>query len=141
MLSLQDRERLARELPPLKHRYSKLLMPDGMAQAWIRPPASPQECLFAKMSANYSADLKTRVEPCVFGGKPDCSQCGCSISSALHWIKGMPVAGPLKIDHLVRASVAIGSRVARFSAGSTNPRRWAPQPELVAEPPLAQIDT
>ncbi len=107
MLTEKDRERLALELPPLKQRYSKLLMPEGMAEAWIRPPASPQECLFAKMSVNYSADLKTRVEPCVFGGTPDCSQGGCSISSALHWIKAIPVVGPLKIDHLVRASVRI----------------------------------
>jgi organic radical activating enzyme len=141
MLSAQDRERLGRDLPPLKHLYTKLLMPEGMAQAWIRPPASPQECLFAKMSVNYSADLKTRVEPCVFGGNPDCSQCGCSISSALHWIKGIPVAGPLKIDHLVRASVAIGTQVARFSDRTANPHRWTPQPELIQEPPLVQIDT
>jgi organic radical activating enzyme len=140
MLSQRDREFLARELPPLRHRYSKLLMPDGMAKAWIRPPASPQECLFAKMSVNYSADFKTRVEPCVFGGTPDCTQCGCGISSALHWIKAIPVAGPLKIDHLVRASVAIGSKVARFSP-SAEPRRWTPRTELAPEPPLVEIDT
>ena len=141
MLSAQDRARLARELPPLTKHYSKLLMPEGMAQAWIQPPASPKECLFAKMSVNYSADFKTRVEPCVFGGNPDCSQCGCSISSALHWIKAIPVAGPLKIDHLVRASVAIGAQVGRFSAGSAKPHRWVPAPELAPEPPLVEIDT
>jgi organic radical activating enzyme len=141
ILSGPDRERLARELPALQHAYPKLLMPKGMAQAWIRPPASPEHCLFAKMSVNYSADLKTRVEPCVFGGSPDCSQCGCGISSVLHWIKAIPVAGPLKIDHLVRASVAIGSKVARFSAGSENTQRWRPQPKVVPESPLVQIDT
>ena len=140
MLSAQDRERLARELPPLEKLYSKLLLPDGMARAWVKPPASPQDCLFSKMSANYSADLKTRVEPCVFGGTPDCSQCGCSISSALHWIKDIRVAGPLKIDHLVRASVAVGGQVGRFLTKSAEPRRWVAPAEVAQEPPLVQIE-
>jgi organic radical activating enzyme len=140
MLSAEDRERLARELPPMKQRYPKLLLPDGMARAWVKPPATPQDCLFSKMSVNYSADLKTRVEPCVFGGTPDCSQCGCSISSALHWIKDIQVAGPLKIDHLVRASVAIGAQVARFTPKSSEPERWQ-QPPIAADTPLARIDT
>ncbi len=140
MLSAQDRERLARELPPLEKLYSKLLLPDGMARAWVKPPASPQDCLFSKMSANYSADLKTRVEPCVFGGTPDCSQCGCSISSALHWIKDIRVAGPLKIDHLVRASVAVGGQVGRFLTKSAEPHRWVAPAEVAQEPPLVQIE-
>ena len=63
------------------------------------------------MSANYSADLKSRVEPCVFGGTPDCSQCGCAISSGLHWIQTVKVAGPLKVKHFVGGSVGVGSQV------------------------------
>ena len=124
ILSAQDRERLAQELPPLRHRYAKLLVPEGLAKAWVKPPASPRECLFAKMSVNYTADLKTRVEPCVFGGTPDCSQCGCSISSALHWIKTIPVAGPLKIDHLVRASLAVGRIAGKLRPESSKHQRW-----------------
>lgn len=139
-LTSEDRERLARELPPLRQLYAKLLLPDGMAKAWIRPPDSPQDCTFSKMSVNYSADLKTRVEPCVFGGTPDCSQCGCSISSALHWIKGISVAGPLKVGHLVNASVAVGAQVARFSPQSQEPHRWSVGPELPAPAPLVQIE-
>jgi hypothetical protein len=83
ILSRDDRERLARELPALQPRYPKLLINDGIARAWVNPPENPKDCLFSKMSINYSADLKTRVEPCVFGGTPDCQQCGCGISSAL----------------------------------------------------------
>ena len=139
MLSPQDRERLARNLPALQSHYPKLQVTDGIARAWVAPPADPQSCLFSKMSVNYSADLKTRVEPCVFGGTPDCRQCGCSISSALHWIKDIQVAGPVKVDHLVRASMALGSTVARLSAASVEPERWVPPP---AEPqaPLVQIE-
>jgi organic radical activating enzyme len=124
MLSSEDRTHLAYTLPALRKSYPKLLINEGMAQTFIEPPANPQECLFSKMSVNYSADLKSRVEPCVFGGTPDCQQCGCAMSSALHWIKTIKVAGPVKIDHLVRGSVAIGAAVARLTPKAAEPERW-----------------
>src|ERR1700730_6732700 len=96
-LTREDRERVANQLPPLCRKYPKLLIPEGMARAFVNPPPNPQSCLFSKMSVNYSADLETRVEPCVFGGNPDCSQCGCSISSALHWIENENIVGPLRV--------------------------------------------
>jgi MoaA/NifB/PqqE/SkfB family radical SAM enzyme len=139
MLTSDDRERVARELPPLRQRYPKLLINDGIAQAFVSPPEDPQHCLFSKMSLNYSADLKTRVEPCVFGGTPDCQQCGCAMSSALHWIKTIKVAGPVKIDHLVRTSMAVGAAVARVSANSGEPQRWQSSPPTVGKVPLVQI--
>jgi sulfatase maturation enzyme AslB (radical SAM superfamily) len=109
----EDRIRLAESLPGMSRRYRKLMLPEGMARAFVHPPESPADCLFSKMSVNYTADLKTKVEPCVFGGDPDCGNCGCSISAGLHWIRGLKIAGPLKVDHLVRASVAIGKGVRR----------------------------
>ncbi len=72
------------------------MLPQGMAQAVVEPPRNPDECIFARMSANYTADLRTTVEPCVFGGDPDCTQCGCSISTALHWIAVKKFAGVLR---------------------------------------------
>src|SRR6266446_1865259 len=109
MLTPDDREVLARRLPSLSPQFPKLLLTEGMAQAFLHPPSNPDGCLFSKMSANYSADLQSRVEPCVFGGTPDCSQCGCTISSALHWIRTIKLAGPVKIDHFVRGSVGVGT--------------------------------
>jgi MoaA/NifB/PqqE/SkfB family radical SAM enzyme len=76
MLTSADRELIARQLPPLSKQYPDLLTTEGIARAIIHPPRNPDDCLFSKMSANYSADLQSRVEPCVFGGAPDCSQCG-----------------------------------------------------------------
>ncbi|MGH9607230.1 MAG: radical SAM protein [Terracidiphilus sp.] len=114
ILSKAQREFVARELPRLRGLYPKLLTPEGYAQALLNPPASPKECTFSRLSKNYSADFKTRVEPCVFGGDPDCSQCGCSASAAAHWISGIRVAGPLKASHLVHGSMRIGSAVARL---------------------------
>ena len=135
-----DRETLARELPILYRKYPKFLFKDGMAKALLHPPENPEDCLFAKMSANYSADLKSRVEPCVFGGTPDCSQCGCAISSGLHWIRTEKVVGPLKVGHFVSGSINTGLFVNKLRARSIHPNRWRPstaQPK--PEPGLIQI--
>src|SRR5579863_8438320 len=140
-LTPEDRERIATELPALTAQYPKLLIPQGMARAFVNPPENPQSCLFAKMSANYSADLKTHVEPCVFGGTPDCSQCGCSISSALHWIQNAKVAGPLRISHLVNTSLSVGSAVNRMSRERHTPSRWTPGSSFPGSNPLVQIET
>jgi len=117
-LTPDDREALARRLPSL------LLLTEGMARAFLHPPSNPDDCLFSKMSANYSADLQSRVEPCVFGGAPDCSQCGCAISSALHWIRTIKLAGPAKIDHFVRGSIGVGTLMNRLRSHSIRPSRW-----------------
>jgi hypothetical protein len=132
ILTAGDRQLVARELPPLVKKFPKLLTTEGIARAIVQPPSDPDDCLFSKMSANYSADLKSRVEPCVFGGSPDCSQCGCAISSGLHWVKSIKFAGPLKIDHFVQASINIGLLFNRLRQHSIQLPRWtpgAPQPK------------
>lgn len=123
-LTPENREQIAAVLPSLRNTYRKLQLPEGMAKAFLKPPKNPQDCLFAKMSLNYSADLKTHVEPCVFGGNPDCTQCGCSISSALHWIRDVNVAGPVKAGHFLRSSLAIGWAVSKLRAETHTPARW-----------------
>ena len=126
MLTPGDREALARRLPSLALRYRNLLFNEGIARAILRPPKNPGDCVFAKMSTNYSADLETHVEPCVFGGKPDCSQCGCGISSGLHWIRTINLAGPLKIDHLIAGSVSFSRLMGRLRSRADEPSRWKP---------------
>jgi hypothetical protein len=126
ILTPEDRAALARQLPPLALRYRKLLFNEGLAQALLRPPQNPGDCVFAEMSANYSADFQTRVEPCVFGGTPDCSQCGCAISSGLHWIRAIKLAGPVKIDHFIAGSVKVGLLMSRLRSRGARPSRWKP---------------
>ena len=125
-LAQADREALAEELPALAEKYPKLLFNKGLANAFLHPPKSPEDCLFAKMSANYSADFETRVEPCVFGGAPDCSQCGCAASSGLHWIRSVKVAGPVKVDHFIGGSVKVGLMMNRLRSRAPRPARWDP---------------
>ena len=102
----------------------KLLMFPQSGEAFSRPPASPEQCTFATMSANYSADLKTRVEPCIFGGVPDCSQCGCAVSIAMHCLQDYRLKGPLKAGHFVRGSMRVGRRVNRLRPNMAKPVRW-----------------
>jgi MoaA/NifB/PqqE/SkfB family radical SAM enzyme len=137
-LTAEDRVYIAEELPRLRVKYPKLLVSRGMVRAFVTPPSSPQDCLFSKMSVNYSADLRSRVEPCVFGGNPDCSQCGCSISSALHWIQGEKIAGPLRVGHLVKASLAVGSAANRLRGQERPSVRWKRDS---ATPSLVQIES
>ena len=142
MMTAEDRAFLTEEMPRLAARYPKLLFHKGMAGAFARPPENPGDCLFAKMSANYSADLQSRVEPCVFGGNPDCSQCGCAASIGLHWVRGIKVAGGIKVDHFIGSSVKIGRAVNGLRSRSAKPTRWTPSaPARPADDTLVQIQS
>ena len=140
MLTRENRETLARVLPALTVKYPKLLMNEGIAKTFLAPPANPDECLFAKMSANYSADFKSRVEPCIFGGNPDCSQCGCAISSGLHWIRDVKVVGPLKVKHFVGSSIGVGLAMNKLRSDGLRPgRRKAGKRQTTPKPDLIQL--
>jgi hypothetical protein len=139
MLTPENRQSLADQLPMLARRHPKLLVPDGMAGAFLHPPSSPAECIFSRMSVNYTADLRTQVEPCIFGGDPDCSQCGCSISAGLHWVGGLQIAGPLRVRHLVWSSMAVGAVVNRVIPHHITFPRWSPAPQPTST--LVQIES
>lgn len=116
-LTDEDRRRLAAQLPELKRRFPALLMHDGIAEAFATPPDNPRQCTFAKLSVTYSADLRTRIGPCFYGGNPDCSQCGCAVTAGLHWAGNMKLAGPLRASHVMKASLAVGSLMNRLRNG------------------------
>jgi MoaA/NifB/PqqE/SkfB family radical SAM enzyme len=141
MLSGAQRERVARELPRLRGLYRKLLVGEGYAQALLHPPASPETCTFSRLSKNYSADLKTHVEPCVFGGDPDCSQCGCSASAASHWVSGMRLAGPLRAKHILNGSMKIGNLMARLQQVGQPAWKQREQPAAAGTEKLVQISS
>jgi MoaA/NifB/PqqE/SkfB family radical SAM enzyme len=111
ILTAQQRAFVADELIRLRGKYPLLDMREGVIREMLKPPASPKECIFARTTTTISADLKTKITPCQFGGEPDCSQCGCMASMGLAWIGHYRVAGPLTAGHLFYASDRIGASV------------------------------
>jgi MoaA/NifB/PqqE/SkfB family radical SAM enzyme len=139
ILAPEERKDLAKRLLELRPRYPKFLITNGIASAFVEPPTNPQDCLFARMSTNYSADLKTRVEPCVLGGAPDCSQCGCAASIGLHSVKNSGVVGPVKIDQIIRASMAVGKWIGNLRKRRSTPQRWRSQTESAQHETRARV--
>lgn len=117
-LTQQNRTQLAEYFNSVSKLYPKLLMNPGLMHAFLHPPTSPDKCAFAKLSTNYTADLKTRVEPCVFGGRPSCADCGCAMSMGMHWIGNINILGPLQGRHLISASMAISGAARNLAPSS-----------------------
>ncbi len=107
-LTVEQRKTAIRELMQLRPSFPKLDMPEEMLREFLSPPKSPADCMFARTTLSISADLKTRIEPCQFGGDPDCSRCGCAASMGLAAIGNHQLAGPLTAGHVLRASAAVG---------------------------------
>jgi hypothetical protein len=57
----------------------------------------------------------------------------------LHRVQKVRVAGPLKVGHLVRGSMAIGSLRSRLRSKSADPSRWNRHPAQQPSPGPAQI--
>ncbi len=115
MLTPEDRLTLASLLPALKVRYPKLLTSNEIARAYLHPPRDPAHCLFARVSRAYAPDLATEVVPCLIGGNPDCTQCGCAVPAALHGIAATRIKGPLRVGHLIAATTSIAAAVNRVN--------------------------
>jgi MoaA/NifB/PqqE/SkfB family radical SAM enzyme len=110
-LTASDRRRVVDDLMRLRTIYSKLRMPKGMIESYVAPPHSPQECVFALTTACVSADLKTRITPCEFGGNPDCANCGCIASAALSAVARHRLPGGIRVGAIFERSFQLGERV------------------------------
>lgn len=110
ILSPPQRAAVISELLSLRKLFPKLDMASELIQEFGKPPKSPDECIFAQTTATISADLKTKITPCQFGGNPDCSQCGCIASMGLAAIANHKLGGILPIKPIFDASVWIGKR-------------------------------
>jgi sulfatase maturation enzyme AslB (radical SAM superfamily) len=113
-LTPADRARVVDDLLVLRTRYPKLQMPHGLVMALARPPASPSECVFARTTTCLSADLKTAIAPCQFGGRPDCSSCGCIASAALAAVARHRLGGYIPVGAIFESSLRMGERVRRL---------------------------
>ncbi len=92
----------------LRRMFPKLDMPEALIRQFVTPPRDPGECVFALTTQVLSADLKTRVVPCQFGGNPDCSSCGCIASMGLAAVAAHKLGGFFPVGAIFKASVKIG---------------------------------
>ncbi len=110
-LTLDQRHRVVSELTELRRKYQKIDMAEGLLKQFRHPPSSPSECIFAQTTKTISADLRTRITPCQFGGDPECSECGCIASMGLAAIGDFKL-GFVPVGSIFRASAKIGKSVA-----------------------------
>jgi len=112
ILPLESRRQVIHELKELRGIFPKLSMSNGTIDGYAEPPASPDHCIFARTTRTITADLKTRVGPCQFGGNPDCSQCGCIASAGLNSIGKYKLPGGIPIGWIYETSLRVGNVVA-----------------------------
>jgi MoaA/NifB/PqqE/SkfB family radical SAM enzyme len=110
-LTRDDRARVIAELDRLRLIYPKLDIRGGLLAAYAHMPDDPAHCTFARTTACYSADLKSHVEPCQLGGRPDCENCGCVASGALEAVSRHRLYGTVRVGAIFDISVRIGSYV------------------------------
>jgi MoaA/NifB/PqqE/SkfB family radical SAM enzyme len=128
-LTPEQRKATVAELMELRKRFAKADLPPRLLEQFLRPPESPARCIFARTTATVSADLKTRITPCQFGGEPDCAACGCYASMGLAAVGDVKLGGIVPVGSIFHASAAIGDLVARLR------ERPAPAPGLTVISP------
>lgn len=118
ILSRQQRSQAVHELLRLRELYPKLDMAAAVIREFLSPPASPEKCVFAQTTLVLSADLKTRIAPCQFGGSPDCSQCGCIASMGLAAVGHHRLPMGIALDSMMKASMRLGSIVKKITGAA-----------------------
>lgn len=114
ILTPEVRAAVIAELLRLKPLYPILDMHESCIREFQNPPRSPEECIFARTTHTVSADLKTAITPCQFGGEPDCSQCGCIASMGLAAVGHHKVVGNLTAGSIFMVSDRIGTGIRNF---------------------------
>jgi MoaA/NifB/PqqE/SkfB family radical SAM enzyme len=116
-----DRRHVIDDLQALRLRYPKLALPTALIAAFATPPQSPEDCVFARTTMTISADLKTKITPCQFGGTPDCRDCGCVASAGLEAISRHRVFGVIPVGALFNGSIKIGEQLRRLRPAESHP--------------------
>ena len=110
ILTASQRASTIADLRRLRLKYPALDLPETVIREMEAPPRSPDECIFARTTEIVSADLRTPIAPCQFGGDPDCEKCGCIASMGLAAVGHHRVAGPITAGQIFMASDRFGKR-------------------------------
>ncbi len=124
MLTTAERGQVMKDLLHLRKLFPKLDMAPELIHQIASPPRNPQECVFALTTQTISADLKTKITPCQFGGNPDCESCGCIASMGLAALAAHKLGGVIPIGPIFRASVKLGRL--RSNGSSEPPPQFPP---------------
>jgi hypothetical protein len=103
---VSELDRLHRQFPGIRLNWR-------MLEAFLNPPGRPDNCGFARLTHTVSADLKSPIEPCQFGGTPDCSQCGCLATMGLEAVLNYRLPVGVRVRTFFDASMAVGETVRR----------------------------
>jgi MoaA/NifB/PqqE/SkfB family radical SAM enzyme len=131
ILTFEQRDAVVAQLLRLRRLYPVLQMDEPTIREFSSPPKSPEDCIFARTTATFSADLTTKITPCQFGGDPDCERCGCMASMGLAAI-GHHRLGPLTLGAIFMTSDRIGK--------AWNGLRSRLQPAQLPEPDAAPFN-
>lgn len=110
-----ERAQAIADLTALRREFAKLDMPLELIRQFAAPPDGPGECVFALTTQTLSADLKTKITPCQFGGDPDCKSCGCIASMGLAAVAAHKLGGVVPVGAIFKASIKIGRMRAQGS--------------------------
>jgi MoaA/NifB/PqqE/SkfB family radical SAM enzyme len=127
ILTPEMRRKAVSVLSSLAPRYRKLVLNDYILKAYLNPPRSPSECIFATITQCLSPNLETVVSPCQFGGNPKCSECGCLGSIAMHAVGERRLPIGVKLGTLFTASHRMGLWVRGLREGRRTRSAISPQ--------------
>ena len=114
ILTVEERLLVVNTLSRLREDFPKLDMSEALLQQFLHPPRDPESCIFARTTTTISADLKTEITPCQFGGNPDCSQCGCMAAMGLAAVSKYRVLPGLTAGALFDSSSLIGESLLKL---------------------------
>jgi MoaA/NifB/PqqE/SkfB family radical SAM enzyme len=114
ILTPEERLLAVKEMLRLRLIFPKLDMPESVVREFLSPPVSPEKCIFAQTTHTVSADLKSKVTPCQFGGAPDCSQCGCIASMGLAAVGNYKLGLGITAGQVYRASTSLSKVVKKL---------------------------
>jgi hypothetical protein len=91
--SAEDRVMAVSEIAQLRTEYAKVDMPQAVLDGFLRPPATPRECIFAQVTACISADLATTISPASSAGVPSAQNAGASLLLGWPRLEGTNLPG------------------------------------------------
>lgn len=121
-LSPGDRAAAVRQLDLLRLRFPKIHLPRMVLDGYVRPPRSPEECLFAQATTCLANDLETEITPCQLGGQPVCAECGCMAAAGFVSIARLRLLPWVRVSDVFFLSRKVGEFLGRFRDSRTSAR-------------------